>query len=242
MKRTLLILAAAIVAGCAWPAYFLWTELRPYESNAIADSSWTAGGEPYHVTVRVTDADGSPLSGVDVDLEDPSGGGAGTTDANGEWAYHPDGGLLTFSLNGVPMMQERLAIFAKGPGKEGWILRVIVKDPAAIGVARPSTVWIHEAGHVASEREFAADHPLSASVAKWLSENRDDGWRRSWTTYASRVLVKSGDASIDLRSDKVVLNRRDGNGWIQLERDLRPADRRLLQSIETAMSAAVRDR
>src|SRR5262249_7488070 len=118
-------------------AHWLWTQWRPYESNGIADSAWTSGGQPYRITFQVVDTAGSPLPGVDVKMDDPSGGGAGTTDPNGEWVYQPDGGLLTFQLNGVSVMKERDLLFARGPGKAGWKLRVVVKDSAAFKVADP---------------------------------------------------------------------------------------------------------
>ncbi len=132
-KLVLLILGAVLLSSATWPTYWVWTQLRPYESNAIADSSWTPGGQPYRITFRVVDVAGSPLPGIGVTLVDPSGGDSGTTDANGEWVYHPDGGLLTFRLNGVSVMKERELLLAPEAGKNGWKLQVVVKDLAAIG-------------------------------------------------------------------------------------------------------------
>jgi hypothetical protein len=118
-------------------AYYLWTQWRPYEHHPVADSSWTAGGQPGKITFRVVDSAGLPLQGVKVRMVDPSGGGEGLTDGNGEWVYQPDGGLLTFSLNGVPVMRQRNLFLAPERRSRGWLLTVVVKDLRAICVQQP---------------------------------------------------------------------------------------------------------
>jgi hypothetical protein len=131
-KRAILGLALIPLGIVLGSGYWLWAQWRPYESNPIADSSWKVGGQPWTITFQVVDSHGTPLPSICVSADDPSGGTCGNTGQNGEWVFLPDGGLLSFSLNGVRVMKERDLFFAPAPSAEGWKLRVIVKDLGAI--------------------------------------------------------------------------------------------------------------
>src|SRR5687768_3399867 len=85
MSRRRLFILAAVVAvlvaagGAAW----LQRHLRSYESNALADVSWTSGGTPFRARVTVIDASGAPVAGANVHVDNNSGGNDATTDAAG---------------------------------------------------------------------------------------------------------------------------------------------------------------
>lgn len=128
-KTLMVALGLALGLPGAW---WLWTQLKPYESHPVADTFWSRWGESYAITYRVQDESGRPMPEVCIDSVDSFGGDSGMTDQNGEWVCRVDGPLGAFRVNGVPVLRERAITFAGEPGKKGWLVTVVVKDPVAL--------------------------------------------------------------------------------------------------------------
>jgi hypothetical protein len=141
-RRERRVTCISIVALAAFPialvmagVYSYWVTPDPYA--ALADVTYRDGGKPYIVTAVLQDDNDVRIPGVQVHIQDPSGGSILETDENGIVEFRPDGGVTCILINGTKVVRERDIFTAPGPGYQGWIVTITVKDPAALGLQPP---------------------------------------------------------------------------------------------------------
>ncbi len=112
-------------------AYMLWVQVRPYENTEAASVSWKKGGTPWIVAVTVYDSDGSLLTGVNVDVDNLSGGEGSYTVSGGTAVVGPMGEpeFLGLIVNGVRVVDRPFAYELGAPNvSKGLIVEVRLRD------------------------------------------------------------------------------------------------------------------
>lgn len=121
----------AIVISLPSLAYLYAT--REWEESDFGDAQWEPSGRAGVFCCTVTDAEGRPVAGARVDIDNNSGGTGGTTDENGRVELRPgESELSGIAVNRVWLVRRRFADELGSPSvKRGLDVRIRLKDLAA---------------------------------------------------------------------------------------------------------------
>jgi hypothetical protein len=130
ITRFLILLTVCAGIAAAVLGRWYWFQTRPYVHGPDADLSWHVEGKPYQVRCTVVDKEGTPIPGVDVHVDNNSGGNGKQTDANGVANLEmgePE--VEEIRLNDVPVLNKPWAGLLGSPSvQRGLALEITVKN------------------------------------------------------------------------------------------------------------------
>jgi hypothetical protein len=79
---------------------------------------------------------------------------------------------------------------------------------------------VYDAGKITRSGSLAADSPVKTKLNKLIGDETVK-WRKSYITFAPRIVIKAEKFSITLQQSKIIVNYEDGNEkWTQVTREL----------------------
>jgi hypothetical protein len=79
---------------------------------------------------------------------------------------------------------------------------------------------VYDAGKIVRSGDLPADSPARVKLKKLLEDDTVK-WKKSYVTFAPRILIKGQKFSITLQPSRIIVNYDNGDGkWIQVTREL----------------------
>ncbi len=130
-KNIYIIISVLIIVLILFLSMWLKKQYSTYESTSIADVVLVVGGDQMDIVCKVTNKDGTPVSNVNIDFRNNSGGNIGQTDRMGYVKVSVgETDLEEIVMNGITIFKRPYSyMFGYPTVKDGLKITITLKNP-----------------------------------------------------------------------------------------------------------------